>query len=253
MFDYDAELTRYRDRLLEFLDVRPGDHVLDIGCGAGQTTRDAARAASRGTALGIDVSSAMLAQACQRAKTEDLPNVSFVQADAQTHAFPPEHFTLATSRFGTMFFSDPVAAFTNIGRSLRPGARFVQLVWQAADRQEWHTAVQAALSDGAPSVPDAVAPFALADPDTMISISTAAGFTPVDIIDVREPIYYGPDVESASAAVLQLWTAKGPLADQDAGSTERALDRLHSTLEAHNTGDGVWFDSRAWLVITRRP
>ncbi|MEU0941439.1 class I SAM-dependent methyltransferase [Streptomyces canus] len=255
MFDYDSELARHHERLLAALDVRPGDRVLDIGCGTGRTTRDAARAASPGTALGIDVSGPMLTRARRAAAAEELRNVDFAQGDAQDHVFPPEYFTLAVSRFGTMFFSDPVAAFANIGRALRPGARFVQLVWQAAERQEWHTAIRAALSRGpvssasAPAAPD---PFTLADPRVTTGILTAAGFTAVDVVDVREPVRYGPDAEGALAAVLQLRMAKEWVADLDAASAERAVDRLRATLDARDTGDGVWFDSRAWLVVARR-
>jgi SAM-dependent methyltransferase len=250
VFDYDSELARYQQRLWEALDVRSGDRVLDIGCGTGQITRDAARAAAPGTALGIDVSEPMLTPARQKAETEGLRNVDFVRGDAQVHAFPPEHFSLGVSRFGTMFFSDPVAAFANIGKALRPGARFVQLVWQAADRQEWHTAIRAALSPGHASLPSAGA-FTLADPYGVVDILTSAGFTAVDVVDAREPVYYGPDADRARAAVLQLGMAKA-VADLDPASAERALDRLHATLDAHDTGDGVWFDSRAWLVTARR-
>jgi SAM-dependent methyltransferase len=255
LFDYDAELVRYQERLWEALDVRPGDRVLDIGCGTGGTTRQAARAASPGSALGVDVSGPMLARARQQAGAEGLGNVDFVQGDAQDHAFVPEHFTLALSRFGTMFFSDPVAAFANIGRALSPGGRFVQLVWQAADLQEWHTAIREALAGGhPPSASDSTAgAFALADPQGVAGMLAAAGFTAVDVVDVREPVCYGPDAARARDAVLQLRMAGDRVGDLDAVSAERALDRLSRTLEAHDTGAGVWFDSRAWLVSARRP
>lgn len=255
MFDYDSELARYQERLWGALDIRAGDHVLDVGCGTGLTTREAGRAAASGSALGIDVSVPMLTRARRQAQAEGLHNVDFVQGDAQDHAFPPEHFSWAISRFGTMFFSDPVVAFANIGRGLRPGARFVQLVWQAADRQEWHTAIRAALSGGqASSMPATAADdaFALADPDDVAGVLTAAGFTAVDVVDVREPVRYGPDAERARAAVLQLRMAKDWVSGLDAASAERAIDRLTVTLDAHDSGEGVWFDSRAWLVSARR-
>ncbi len=130
LFDYDAELRRYHEHQRVAIDVRPADRVLDIGCGTGQTTREAAKAAASGSELGIDVSASRLAHARRLSHQDGLRNVSVVQADAQTHRLPPESFDLAISRFGTMFFADPLAAFTNIGRALRPGARLVQLVWQ---------------------------------------------------------------------------------------------------------------------------
>ena len=142
VFDYDAELSRYNVRLRAAAGVRTADRVLDIGCGTGQTTRDAARAATSGSALGVDLSRPMLDRARQLSEEEGIPNVDFELADAQVHPFAPGDFTVGLSRFGTMFFADPVAAFTNIGRALRPGARLVQLVWQAYDRQEWTGAIR---------------------------------------------------------------------------------------------------------------
>lgn len=141
LFDYDAELRRYHQHLRAAIDVQAAGRVLDIGCGTGQTTREAARAAASSSALGIDISAARLARARRQARAEGLRNISFVQADAQAHRFPPGRFDLAISRFGTMFFADPVAAFTNIGHALRPGARLVQLAWQHRDRQEWDAVI----------------------------------------------------------------------------------------------------------------
>ena len=242
MFDHDAELVRYQQRLEAALDVRADDRVLDIGCGAGLTTRAAARAAPRGEALGVDVSGPALARARERAG--GLPNVGFVQADAQTYDFPAERFSLGVSRFGTMFFADPVAGFANVGRALRPGARLVQLVWQAARHQEWSVAIRAALSGGDSAAgPD---PFSLADPDVVTGVLSAAGFASVDLADVREPVCFGRDAEDAYAGVAQLWMAADLRADS------AAADRLRATLAAHDTGTGVWFDSRAWLVTAHR-
>ncbi|ONI89621.1 methyltransferase [Actinosynnema sp. ALI-1.44] len=251
MFDYDAELIRYHLRLRAAADVQTTDRVLDIGCGAGQTTRDAARSARSGSALGVDVSRPMLDRARELSEREGIGNVRFEVADAQTHPFPTDEFTLGLSRFGTMFFADPGAAFTNIGRALRPGARLVQLVWQAYDRQEWSTAVRQALADDRSSSRGHGA-FSLADPTVTANVLAKAGFTDVEIADVREPVYYGPDAAGARDALFELRMVQDLLADLDATQTSHAVDRLMTMLDAHDTGAGVWFDSAAWLVTARR-
>lgn len=252
-FDYDAELRRYHARLLAAMGVVPDDHVLDIGCGAGLTTREAAAVAVTGSATGVDVSAEMVATARRLARQAGLPNVGFEQADAQTHPFAAEGFTLAISRFGTMFFADPAAAFANIARALRPGARLVQLVWQDKAHQEWDAVIGQALTAGR-TPPDSTArgPFSLADPATAEGLLSAAGFTDIEFDDVREPVYYGPDAEAAVDAALSLWLARDLLADLDRARSERALKRLLDEVAAHQSPDGVWFDSRAWIITARR-
>jgi SAM-dependent methyltransferase len=253
MFDYDAELRRYHQRLREVIEVSPSDRVLDIGCGSGQTTRDAGRAAVSGSALGVDLSADRLAEARRLSAAEGLHNVSFELADAQVHPFPPAHFTLAVSRFGTMFFADPVAAFTNIARALRPGAPLIQMVWQHRRQQEWDAAIRHALSDRE-TAPAAGAgdPFSLASPAAVETILGRAGFSGVQFDDVHEPVYYGPDARAGRDAVLRLQVAQDLLAKHNATQAEQALDRLQRILAEHDTGDGVWFDSRAWIITARR-
>lgn len=246
-FDYDAELSRYHRRLQAALQVRPDDHVLDIGCGTGLTTREAATAAADGSALGVDISPTMVDAA--RHLSEGLPNISFEQADVQDHPFPAERFTLATSRFGTMFFTDPKAAFTNIARALRPGARLVQLVWQDRRHQEWNTAIRDALAAGRTlPAPSTAAAFSLADPAIAERLLTSAGFTEIQVTDVHEPVYYGPDVEAAYNAARRLQLAQDLLAGLTPAETDEALDRLRATFAARRTADGVWLDSRAWII-----
>jgi SAM-dependent methyltransferase len=248
-FDYDAELRRYHQRLRAATDVGPDDHVLDIGCGAGLTTREAGKAAVFGSALGVDISAKMVAAARRRSQEQGLDNVRFEQADAQVHPFPAGRFSLGISRFGTMFFTDPRAAFTNIAQALRPGARLVQMVWQDKRHQEWDTVISHAFADGCtrPALA-AIDPFSLADPATAERLLTAAGFTHIQVTDVREPVYYGPDAEAACSAILSLQSTAGVLADLDPTQTERALSRLRDILAAYDTADGIWFDSRAWII-----
>ena len=167
--DYDAELRLHNDALRRAYEIGPEDRVLDIGCGAGQTTRDAARLAGDGWALGVDISKEMIERAHLLAEAEGLRNISFEHADAQDHRFASERFDLVVSRFGTMFFRDPIAAFTNIGRALRPAGRLLMMVWQRHERNEWSVSIENALVAAAGSpvpAPDGLDPFSLADPAT---------------------------------------------------------------------------------------
>jgi SAM-dependent methyltransferase len=253
--DYDAELTRYSAVLRRAWAVQPHDRVLDVGCGTGQTTREAARMASAGTALGVDLSVPAIDRARTLARTEGLRNVTFERADAQVHRFAQGYFDLAISRFGTMFFDDPVAAFGNIGRALRPAGRLVMAVWQVHDRNEWDVAIHRALggSDGPAAVagggPD---PFSLAEPATVEGILRAAGFADISLTDVSEPVYYGPDPTAALAWVRGFAGTNEFLKRLDPAAAAAALARLRDALAARMSDDGIWFNSRAWIVTARR-
>ncbi len=254
--DYDAELRLHNDALRRAYEIGPEDRVLDIGCGAGQTTRDIARLTSDGWALGVDISKEMIERAYLLAEAEGLHNIRFEHADAQDHRFPSERFDLAISRFGTMFFRDPIAAFTNIGRGLRHGGRLLMMVWQGHEQNEWSVSIERALvaTVGSP-VPasEGLDPFSLAEPATVGRILGAAGFTDVTFTGVSQPIYFGQDVAAALEWVGGFACAKEALARLDPIGRELALERLRETLVAHAREDGVWFDSRAWIVKARCP
>jgi ubiquinone/menaquinone biosynthesis C-methylase UbiE len=251
---YDAELRRHNEVLRRAVGVQPHDHVLDIGCGTGQTTREAARAAQAGSAFGVDVSAPAIERARELARADGLRNVTFEHANAQVHRFPPERFDLAISRFGTMFFDDPVAAFANIRRALRPAGRLVMMVWQAHERNEWDVAIHQSLGAaegpvaGASGGPD---PFSLADPPTVKEILQAAGFAGVAFTDVQEPVYYGPDVATALDWVRGFLCTSEVLEGLDPAAATGAVERLREALAAHLSDDGVWFNSRAWIVTAR--
>ena len=246
---YDAELRRHNDRFRAAFDVGRQDRVLDVGCGAGQTTLEAARAAVAGSVVGVDVSEELLQAARRRSAADGSSNVAFERGDAQVHAFPAAHFDLCISRFGAMFFADPVAAFTNIGRAMRPGARLVLLVWQGRARNEWATVIQGALALGDIRSADAAPAFSLGDRAVTTRTLTAAGFVSVDFAEVREPVFYGPTVDAAHEAIVELFLPK----DRPAGPNTATDDRLRAVLEAHLTADGVHFDSHAWIVTACRP
>ena len=252
---YDAELRRHNEVLRRAVGVQPRDHVLDIGCGTGQTTRQAARTAQAGSALGVDISAPAIERARELARAEGLRNVSFEHANAQVHRFPRERFDLAVSRFGTMFFDDPGAAFANIRRALRPAGRLVMMVWQAHERNEWDVTIRQSLQAAGEPVtipsggPD---PFSLADPSAVTQILRAAGFADVAFTDVHEPVYYGPDVAAALDWVRGFACTSDVLKRLDPAAAARAAGRLGEALAAHLSEDGVWFDSRAWIVTARR-
>lgn len=237
--------------------IQPGERVVDVGCGTGQSTRDAGRAAAPGPVLGVDLSAGMLDRARELTAGAGLDNVRYEQADAQVHRFEPESFDLAMSRFGVMFFGDPVAAFGNIGRALRPGGRLVVMVWQSRERNEWATAIREALTAEAAATPDVQAavdsPFSLADPSTVTGILEAAGFADVALQDVNEPNDLGPDAQSAYEFVRGLWSTGTLLERLTPEQAERACDRLRAVMAAHDTGQGVLFGSRVWIVSARRP
>jgi ubiquinone/menaquinone biosynthesis C-methylase UbiE len=120
----DRMLAPVASILIAAADLTPGEAVLDIGCGCGTTTLAAARAVGpAGTVAGIDISDLMLDVARQRADAAGITNMTLLQADAQVHDFDADSIDVAISRFGTMFFADPDAAFANIATALRPGAR----------------------------------------------------------------------------------------------------------------------------------
>jgi SAM-dependent methyltransferase len=252
---YDAELRLHNEVLRRAGGIQVRDHVLDIGCGTGQTTRQAARTAQAGSAHGVDISAPAIERARALARAERLRNVTFEHADAQVHRFPEERFDLAISRFGTMFFDDPGAAFANIRRALSPAGRLVMMVWQAPERNEWEVAIRQSLAGPGEAVaiasgsPD---PFSLADPAAVTEILEAARFAGIAFTDVREPVYYGPDVAAALDWVRGFTSTSQALKRLDQAAAAAAVRRLREALAAHMRNDGIWFDSRAWLVTARR-
>ncbi len=163
---FDDAVRDHHARLLAAAGITPGERVLDVGCGTGQTTRDAARlAGASGHVVGVDLSTAMLDVARRRAgREQDLPPVELLHADAQIHPFAPGSFDLVLSRTGAMFFGDPGAAFTNLARATRPGGRLCLLAWQPLERNEWIRTILGVLAAGRDlpgPPPDAPGPFAL--------------------------------------------------------------------------------------------
>jgi hypothetical protein len=128
----------------------------------------------------------------------------------------------------------------------------VQLVWQDRRHQEWDAVIRRTLTAGRTAADTGGEPFSLADPAAVERLLTAAGFTGIQITDVREPVYYGADADAACDAVRILWMTQDLLAELGPAQAEQALERLRAVLTSRQTADGVWFDSRAWIIIAHR-
>ncbi len=250
---FDRSVVAYHQPLLDAAAIATTDRVLDIGCGTGQTTRDAARAATAGTALGVDLSALMLDQARSRAVAEGITNATFEQVDAQIHPFAAQSFDVAISRTGAMFFGDLTAAFTNIGRALTPGGRLALLVWQPLAGNEWIREISGALAAGRdlpPPPADAPGPFSLSDPDRVRTILTSSGFGDIHLEGSTAGMWFGTDADDAHPFVLGLmgWMLEG----LDDTGRDRAVTALRDTMAAHQTDAGVVFGSAAWTIRATR-
>lgn len=236
---------------------RPGERVLDVGCGCGATAlelRD--RVGERGEVLGVDLSEPMLALAQSRVSG---PGVRFEKADAQTEPLPKGHFDLVFSRFGVMFFADPVAAFANLRRALQPSGRLAFLCWQPPTRNPWVMVPLTAIADVVPlqppPPPDAPGPFSFGDPARVERILADAGFREVAIEALEQPMWLGGRGGSLDDVVefaLQLGPASTALANASDEQKKRAALRIRDALAAYAVGEDVQMHAATW-VVTARP
>ncbi|MFJ5829088.1 class I SAM-dependent methyltransferase [Streptomyces sp. NPDC093089] len=237
--------------LLAAASIRPGEQVLDIGCGAGATTRLAARAAEHGHATGLDLSGPMLERARSVAAEEGIANISFTHGDAQVHDLPRAAFDVAMSRFGVMFFSDPAAAFARIASALRPGGRVAFLSAAEPEGNEWLTALTALgdiLPIGGFGAPGGPGMFSLADPDTATGLLRTAGLLDVRAEHVQAYGTWGRTAGEAADFLLDSGPGRHLLGAVDPAAQARARRRLTEGLGAHETGGAVRLLSTGWLL-----
>jgi SAM-dependent methyltransferase len=251
---YDRMNAPFTAMILDAAHLRAGGSVLDVGCGCGGTTLAAARLVAPGQAVGVDLSGPMLARARADAEAAGLGNVLFVQGDAQVHQFGPDRFNVALSRFGVMFFADPVAAFANIRSATRPGGRLVFVCWQPLAANQWLLLPGTALAEHVPPAEwgsgDGPGMFAFADPDRLRPILAAARWRDVEISAEHTPILVGGG-GSVDDAVEFLRTAsmgRTMLAGADAATADRAIASVRAALAPYADADGVHLGAAVWLV-----
>lgn len=249
---FDRGVAAHHAELVAAAGIGATDSVLDVGCGTGQLSRDAARQASRGAVLGVDLSSEQLAVARTAAARARLVNASFVRADAQVHLFEPGSVDVVLSRHGVMFFDDSGAAFVNLARALRPGGRLVALTWQPAGRNEWMSAFRTSLTGRSREepTPTSPGPESLSDPVQVRDLLIGAGFTDVALSGGRHPMWFGADVDDALEFLSGQF--QGGLAQMAGPARSAALACLRATLADHATAGGVRYDSATWLITARR-
>ncbi|GII78061.1 methyltransferase [Sphaerisporangium rufum] len=249
------------ERLIELAAIGPADRVLDIGCGAGESTRLAARHAIAGQVTGVDLSVPQIEQAVRATATAGLGNVSYTHADVQVHPFDPGAFDVAISMHGVMFFADPVAAFANIGRALTPGGRLALVCPQPAEDCAWYVVPIAALL-GLPPHPEEVIARYPGDPPAMFSLSapgrlrevlTETGFVRISVEAARMPMPFGPTAAESAVTLLSHGPTRYLLERSDTLTWDEARTRLETALAPYETPAGVRVPGAQWLVTARRP
>jgi SAM-dependent methyltransferase len=252
---YDRINAPFGAMILDAAGLRPGTDVLDIGCGCGSTTLAAARLVAPGQAVGLDLSGPMLARARADAEAAGLSNAEFRQGDAQVHPLEPARFDAVLSRFGVMFFADPVAAFANIRSATRPAGRLVFVCWQPLAANQWLLVPGAALAEHVPppagfGSTDEPGMFAFADPERIRQILVAAGWRDVQITSRQAPILVGGggSVEDAVDFLRTGSMGRMMLAGADPDTVDRALASVRAALAAHADAEGVHLGAAVWLV-----
>jgi SAM-dependent methyltransferase len=250
-------LSDFGEVVVEGAELATGDRVLDVGCGGGDVAMAAAAAVGPdGTVLGVDLSADELDVARVRAAQRGIENVAFREADASADDLGPDRHDVLTSRFGVMFFADPVAAFTHLGGALRPGGRLAFVCWQSLDANEWTTvprrAIDAVLPLAPPPPPDTPGGFAFGDPDRVRSVLEGAGWTGVELTDVERTVHLGTSIDEAVAFVRQMDYAKAVLDPAPPAQAAEAVDRVRAALATRAGADGaIDLPGRVWLVRAR--
>jgi SAM-dependent methyltransferase len=254
----DSQINPLGLAAMQRADVKPGEHVLDIGCGCGQSALELAeRVGPQGSVVGIDISQPMLARARERQNDLQIKNLAFLHADAQTHRFERECFDLIFSRFGVMFFADPRAAFANLCTALRPDGRLCFICWQTLEKNEWIRIPLMAAAQHIqlppPPAPGAPGPLSLADPERVRGLLAASGFKDINFEAYEAALSLGgaTSVEEAVDFTLAIGPTAILLRDADPSVRTRVAQAIREALTPYATPKGLSLHGAAWIVRAR--
>lgn len=256
----DEMLRPYGELALARAAARPGEAVLDVGCGCGTTTLALAAQVGRdGQVYGVDISKPMLAHAEERLRQSPPPGaeVRFAFMDAQTGDLGGSRFDLAFSRFGVMFFADPTAAFTNIRGALKPGGRVAFACWRALDDNPWMALTLRAAFQHLPPLPrpgpEDPGPFSFADPDRVRRILETAGFRNVTLEphDVLLTLGGTTDPAEATSFIIEAGPLAATMIEADTATREAVWQAVYDALAPFHGPEGIRMNGAVWIVSAR--
>ena len=256
---YEQELAPLGRIAMDRAKVTLGEQVLDVGCGMGQTSLElAGRVGSDGSVVAVDIANPMIERAQQRARHAGLENIQFQVADAQTFAFQAAQFDLLFSRFGVMFFDDPIAAFRNLLRALRSGGRLAFVCWRGVEDNEWVSVLFEALSrhvavERPPT--NGPGPFGFADDRRVRSILDRAGFVDVEMERVDEKLPFGGTgtLDQVVRNIMRLTVVTRALDRAGVAASPEIAASIQAAVAPFETGQGIRLGSASWVVTARHP
>ena len=251
----DRMYKPFEDLLVDAILADAPSRVLDVGCGTGATTLAVARRlGGAGECVGVDISEPMLAAARARAARDGVP-ATFVRADAATHPFEPASFDAIMSRFGVMFFDDPIRAFENLRRAAEVGAELRFIAWRSPEENPFMTTAERAAAPLLPNVPsrepDAPGQFGFANAARVERILEESGWTAIDIWPVDVACTF------PESALTRYATRFGPLGrvlqETDDATRNRVMEAVRAAFEPFVHGEEVRYVAACWMVGARAP
>ncbi len=255
-------LTHHSEAIFPSLPVREGDRVLDVGCGFGDTAIKLARLVGpRGEVVGVDCCDVFLDYARREVKVAGLTNVTFLRGDAEV-ALPETRYDLVFSRFGTMFFANPVAGLRNMRKALKPGGRVVHIVWRNRADNPWLSMAKDVVLKLLPPPGDDArtcgpGPFSMSDETMVTAMMTSAGYENVEFRRVDAPVLIGNDVRDAVAFQLAIGPA-GEVFREAGAEAEEKRDQIEAALaeaidRQKKATEGIVMDSSSWVISATNP